>query len=223
MKRVFLPTPELLRTAAVMLVLFAVNGDMGRNVGDPVHEWVTEGRRREWERAHARGDAWAQGTPYSSCGDLAHWLLMMLGCRNERYVNRTGDCGEVPWKATVNITRLVALPAYQPAKSAAGRTPQSGDILHVAGPDHVAVVDEWNEATGEVTSADYGQPYGRRRKHPIVRRRSTILVGTRVLMGWVDLEQVVLEESALVPEDFEGGEEDLNPYNAELTIPPGVA
>jgi hypothetical protein len=47
------------RNQACALALYAVNGDAGRNVGDLIHEQVTEGRRRQWEEARKAGAAWA--------------------------------------------------------------------------------------------------------------------------------------------------------------------
>lgn len=214
--------PEVLRAAACALSRFAVDAPKGRAVGDVVHEWVTEGRRKQWEAAHARGDAWAQGVPYSSCGDHAHWLLMCLGVRDERYVNRDGDGGDVPWKAGVNIARLVSLPAYVNAKREPLRAPRPGDILHVAAPDHVNVMLARDEASGEGETADYGAPYGIWRKVQFLTRGAVTMVGRRVLMGWVDIEALTFDESALVPNDFAGGIADDNPYNAALSIPAGV-
>lgn len=219
---VIIADPKVLRAAAVALSRFAVNAPHGRVVGDPVHEWVTEGRRTQWEIAHARGDAWAQKTPYSSCGDQGHWLLMCLGVRDERYVNRSGDGGDTPWQIGVNISRLVSLPAYVSAKHANGRKPHPGDIMHVASPDHVNVLHVWNEASAEVETGDYGAPYAVLRKSLIIERGSVMMIGQRVLMGWIDIEALSFDESALVPDAFEYGIADDNPYNAVLNIPAEV-
>jgi hypothetical protein len=231
-KRVYLrPTPgdiaepdiDTLRAAAVALATFAVNGAMGRDVRDPVHEWVTEGRRLQYEIAHSAGAAWTRKIPpYSSCGDLAHWLLTCLGCRDERFVNRTGDGGKVPWKAALNISRLVSLPAYVSAVRAKGQVPAPGDIVYVAPPDHVAVVTDWDEHEGMVTTCDYGQPYGKRNRKALIRRNTTTFIGTRTLLGWVDISRVDLSETAIVPNDFDGGVPDENPYPEGLHIPPNV-
>lgn len=77
---------------------------------------VTEGRDRTPEQQRI----------YSSCGDLAHWLLYRLGVR-EPWLNRRELHG---WKSGLNVARLVGhsdvwLPARFPALDA-------GDVLVVA-------------------------------------------------------------------------------------------
>lgn len=224
MHRVVFADLEERRAAATALAEFAVGAPRGRTVGDPVHEWVTEGRRLQYERAVAAGARWATSMSggYSSCGDLAHWLLMCLGCRDERYVNRGDDGGEVPWRAGVNISRLVALPAYVDARRAAGRTPVPGDILHVASPDHVCVLVAARVEAGTVDTADYGAPHAAFRTVPVLVRGSVTMIGSRVLMGWVDLGAVEFTESALVPDSFSLGSPDVSPFSDTLTITPGV-
>lgn len=202
---------------------FAVDAPRGREVGDAVHELVTEGRRKQYEAALASGAPWAvrmaSSGGYSSCGDLAHFVLACLGCRDERYVNRTGDGGQIPWQSGVNISRLVALPAY--TRAAAGLAPKPGDVLHVAGPDHVSICETFTPELGAATTCDYGQPHAAYRARAVVQRGATWIVGGRVLQGWVDIEQVALTESAIVPDAFEDGVEDDNPYPEAITIPPG--
>lgn len=216
--------PTVLRAAAVALARFAVNAPTGRTVGDPVHEWVTEGRRKQYEDALAAGAEWAvKMAPhggYSSCGDEAQWLLMCLGVRDERYVNRSGDGGVHPWVSGVNIARLCALPAY--VKASAGQAPRPGDITHVTNADHVAVSESFRPDLGSASSCDYGQPHAAYRERAVVQRGATWIVGGRVLAGWVDIELLRFEESALVPDDFELGTVDDNPYPEDLSIPAGV-
>lgn len=218
--------PLVLRAASVELGRFAVNGDAGRGIGDPVHEWVTEGRRKQYEDALHAGAEWAiklQKTGgYSSCGDGGHWVLFCLGVRDERYVNRDTDGGTHPWAMGVNVSRLTELPAYVRAARAPDQLPKPGDILHVAAPDHVDILESLDFGTNEVWTFDYGQPYGRRRKHLLTRRGSLVMVGDRVLQGWVDIEKIALAESALVPDSFAFGTLDENPYPEGIPIPPGV-
>lgn len=212
----------LLRRAAKALAEFATNGSVGRSLGDPVHEWITEGRRSEYERALKQGAAWAKNMPagYSSCGDLPHWMLMCLGCRDERYVNRSDDGGDVPWRSGVNIARLRSLPAYRSPFVYDG---QPGDIMHVASPDHVAVIRRASYMTREIESHDYGQPYAAMKLHTLLRRSETqILVGARVLQGVIDIGAISYVESAIVPNDFDGGTPDENPYAEGLVIPANV-
>ena len=44
---------------------------------------------------------------YSSCGDLVHWCLRRAGFRDERVLNREDDDGSIPWRVSVNVSRLV--------------------------------------------------------------------------------------------------------------------
>jgi hypothetical protein len=120
----------------------------------------------------------------------------------------------------VNIERLCALPAY--VKAAADLTPLPGDITHVASPDHVVVVLCSAPARGIDDACAYGQPHAAFRERPVIHRSSMWIVGGRVLEGWVDIELLDFAESALVPDDFELGTVDDNPYPEDLTIPSGV-
>jgi hypothetical protein len=142
-----------------------------------------------------------------------------LGCRDERLVNRGTDGGELPWQVGANISRLVGHPAYRgaPTRPGDGRAPGLGDVLHVVGPDHVSVL----LTTGERwATADYGQPYGMQRDCPIAWRVDGLWVRGRRLAGWLDLDGVVLVESAIVPDAFEG-EVDGNPYAEGVGWPTG--
>ncbi len=159
---------------------------------------------------------------YSSCGDLVHWLLMCLGCRDERYVNRSGDAGVHPWVSGVNVSRLTALPAYVDARRVRNQAPAPGDPLHVAAPDHVDVLVDANESDGKVTTCDYGQPYGHEKDQSVLHHGTVTMLGKRTLMGWVDIDAIELSESALVPNDFPFGVPDDNPYAEGLEIPLGV-
>src|SRR5262245_34069945 len=83
----------LVRSVMVGNARFACNDAVGRRQGDPVVEEVVE-RRQRW-----RG--------YSSCADLVHWCLRRAGFRDERVLNREDDDGSIPWRASVNVSRLV--------------------------------------------------------------------------------------------------------------------
>lgn len=72
---------EDLRQHAADLCEYAVNGAIGRVYDDPVYVSITGGRD--------------PGPKYSSCGDLAHWMLYRLGCR-ESWVNVTDKTGDAP-------------------------------------------------------------------------------------------------------------------------------
>lgn len=223
MKRVHLKQSEV-RAAAVALILFAVNGPLGRKPGDPVHEWVTEGRRKHFEDALRRKEPWAVAMKagYHSCGDHAHFLLMCLGVRDERYLNRGHDGGIKPWLASVNLTRLQELPAYRRVSAGQPANVQPGDILHVSAPDHVMGLVELDEDAGTITTGDYGMPHGQLVTRKFSRRGGQVFIGDRVLRGFVDISAVPREDSALVPLTFEGGTEDDNPYLEDLGEPPGM-
>ena len=118
------------RDTVIRLATYAVNGDKGRDRGDPVHEEVTEGRYAQWVDAKARKASWAVGMVYSSCGDLVAWMLYRLGCRDERLVNRTADEGQTPWMPGRNVTNVVSHRAY--CKAGRGAEPQPGDVLYEA-------------------------------------------------------------------------------------------
>ena len=222
MKRILLRPPgtsgihlPTVRAAAVALGRYAVDDGRGRAVGDPVHEQITEGRRLQYERALAAGAEWARKMPagYSSCGDLAHWLLLCLGVRNETTLNRGDDGGVHPWLAGPNMSRLVRSPWYVPASERG--MPDDGDILHVAAPDHVSVLLE-QVSPDQWLTADYGQPDGRQRVCQVRDVSQGIMVRGRVLQGWVSLGLLAtsgaLVESAIVPDDFVGGTPDDNPH-----------
>jgi len=233
MKRVHLSTIDDVRRAAVALATFAVDGDRGRSTHDPVHEWITEGRRAQYERALAHGYAWAKAMPagYSSCGDLAHWMLTMLGVRDERVVNRGDDGGVCGWAVGANLSRLVRSPWYVHASKHG--MPALGDVLHVAPSDHVAVhvapsdhvavLLAMPDAAQWIT-ADYGQPCGLRRVCQLRDVATGLQVRGRVLRGWVSLDRVyaarALVAPAIVPGTFDAPLDD-NPYD-DVTIPKGV-
>jgi hypothetical protein len=182
------------REHAVALATYAVNGTLGRNVGDPVHEEVTEGRRRQLEQALRAGQAWARNMPqgYHSCGDLAAWMLWRLGCRDESLVNRTNDGGTRAWVPGRNLAVIAGSRAF--VNAAPGREPRPGDILFLnQNGGHVGVLLEWDEAAGRCASADYGQPYGRRRSRRITRRSGALLLDGVTLRGWLDLDRVTFD------------------------------
>lgn len=134
------------REAARLWCEFACADGAGRCANDPVYRWIVEGRDK--------------GPSYSSCADLAHWLLYRLGVRSV-FVNRTEHNGYVP---VVNVARLCARPiGTSPVarRLVAGEAPLTGDVIIAwARPDtadaHVMVVDELT-ADGELRTWDGGQ------------------------------------------------------------------
>lgn len=159
---------ELGRALARQLMEHAVGGVSGVQVTAPIYRIVTEGRD--------------PGPWYSSCADLAHWLLWCLGVRCA-FVNREEN-GGFRSKATVNL--LLAKPVGSGAEGCA-RLPtprehfETGDIIIAwARPDaadaHVMVVDSFDGKT--LRTWDYGQAstkpeaWRTNRKHIEGRRRA---------------------------------------------------
>jgi len=136
------------RKLAARWLEWACGADEGGAVAErhPRYQTVTEGRDRP--------------TPgYSSCGDLAHWLLYRLGVR-EAWVNRAEHRG---WRVGVNVSRLVTN-----ATLFSGQALECGDVLVIAnqwpsGTDAhvVCVLHDLVEGGKRVTcTAEYGQPGG---------------------------------------------------------------
>jgi hypothetical protein len=172
-----------LRRAAVETARFACNGEAGRVLGDPVFEIVTEGRN------HWRG--------YSACGDLAHYVLRELGYRDEAVLNRNDDGGTVPWRIGKNLARLVFASGKAFIWARNDRRPEPGDILYVAPPEHVAVLESIDEAAGKIATFDYGQwdskaqkPLGIRKVSRFAVKNGSLHVGSRVLRGWLDIARL---------------------------------
>lgn len=155
--------------------------------GDPVYNAVTEGR-------HARAIKGKQF--YSSCGDLAHWLLYRLGLRFP-WINRdeldgwhySGQPGQPRWdnnvttlccKAKSGVNTLARVPFHDDFHLVCG------DILVVNTHDpittHVSAVYEHRPEDHVIVSADYGQPGG------AIRERSYAVVNGRIKIGsrWLD-------------------------------------
>lgn len=119
------------------------------HLGDAVYRAVTEGRQ---DLARDRG------YPYSSCGDLAHWLLYRLGVRDRDVINRD-ECGG--WRVGENISRLAGHPRFE-----WDAPPVPGSIVIHDDPEHVVVLLD------DVRAAQYGQPGGDVR--PLARKRPVI-------------------------------------------------
>jgi len=123
----------------------------GRSENDPVYRQVSEGR-----------DVGAMQKAYSSCGDLAHWLLFRMGCRSP-FINRNELSS---WRVGQNISALVnATVAENPSET---DRYAAGDVLIIwSQPDgtdaHVMAV--LSHGAAMLTSAEYGQPGGAFRVH----------------------------------------------------------
>jgi hypothetical protein len=96
------------RAAAAAFCEYATNGETGRKCSDPVYQAIVEKRDK--------------GPGYSSCGDLAHWLLTRLGCRDTR-LNRKELYGFV---YGVNVSRLSGWLGADPRNPVIQAWPKSG-------------------------------------------------------------------------------------------------
>lgn len=205
--------PALVRAASVALAMHATGAPAGRIVGDPVFESVTECRQSANQARRAAG---SPERAYSSCGDLAHWVLTMLGCRDESLVNRTDDGGSHPWSfvgARNNISILDGSPLKIRAAQHPDENPGDGDILFLNNPSggHVCVVRRWSNDEQIAWTEDYGQPYARSRtrkleRHPASPGISQITLDSLPLIWWLPITSVPLARAAIVPDTFTGGQ-----------------
>ena len=148
------------RALAAELVEYACGGSDGRPETDSVYQAVTEGR-----------DRGAMQRRYSSCGDLAHWLLYRLGVRLP-FVNRAEHQG---WTSGVNVSRLAfeRFADIDPGRTArflpgdigiVWSTPEATDahvfvILEDAQPDAL-LVGEYGQPGGHVGARRVGYDHG---------------------------------------------------------------
>jgi hypothetical protein len=105
-------TPEKVheyRKRAVTWLEYACAGNPGLDT--PRHLEVKENRR---------------GKGYSSCGDLAHWMLFRLGVRLP-WINRVEHEG---WVCGVNVSRLVAHADQYVGNT--GQRLEGGDVIVIA-------------------------------------------------------------------------------------------
>jgi hypothetical protein len=143
---------------AVALLRKAVNDEHGRDESDPFYKRVTENRDGPTPILRAK---------YSSCADLAHWLLRCLGVR-AGWLNRNDDGDAQLWKSGVNLNWLcpsktigkcpIACPILQ-------GDPGPGDIFveKNAHGGHVFCAISYDAATDTLVTAEYGQPGGMRK------------------------------------------------------------
>ncbi len=127
------------REASAALAEYACGYDAGRTKDDPVYTRVTEGR-----------DVGAMRKHYSSCGDLGHWILWQLGCR-QPWVNRNPNGG---WRVGENISLLAkGKPPTDPTWK-----PERGAILLVwtDGANNAHCCVALALAAGTLQTANYG-------------------------------------------------------------------
>jgi hypothetical protein len=175
-----LSSQSLLRQQAVALVQSFV----GYSLNDAQFEEVTQGRN------HSSG--------YSACGDLINFVMYRLGCRDSSLVNRDEPDSGLAWHVGENISR-----PYNGAKAAGiwvsakpDIDPNPGDLVLIGQwPDeqeHVFCVLDVNG--NEWTSGDYGQvnASGQPSSKLVSRTRSGTKLGSRTIIGWVNLDALPL-------------------------------
>jgi len=176
-------TEVALRAAAVEIARHACDGANGRVLGDPVFEAVTEGR--------------AKFKGYSACGDLVQYTLAELGVTDETLINRDTDGGTEAWKMGKNLSRIVYQSGSAFVWAKVELRPKPGDILYVAMPEHVCVLEKLDEDAGTISVFEYGQ-WDSKRQKPSGKRTITkfsvgaknLKVGNRTLRGWLDLVRI---------------------------------
>jgi hypothetical protein len=167
------------RALAVELVEYACGGADGRPETDAIYQAVTEGR-----------DSGAMQRRYSSCGDLAHWLLFRLGVRLP-FVNRAEHRG---WTSGVNVSRLAfeSVVDVDPPRSARFLPGDIGIIW--SKPDatdaHVFVIIE-DAQPDALLVGEYGQPGGHVRARGVNYPHGLLHVGARSLHRLLRLDRLL--------------------------------
>lgn len=171
--------PVNYRELASELVMRACNAGHGRSERDPVYQAVTEGRDRP-----------PYPNTYSSCGDLAHWMLFRLGVRLP-LVNRAEHLG---FTYGVNVSRLAfdPLAIVEPNTSARFAAGDIGIIWskHDGTDAHVFVFLDDQQPTA-LFVAEYGQPGGRVNTRRAGYARNGLSIGGRRLMRVLRLNEVI--------------------------------
>ena len=178
----------------------------------PLLEWACAGGALDEDRPHYQAvtEGRDRGTAqdrYSSCGDLAHWLLYRLGCR-QHWVNRKENLG---WRQGTNVGDL----AFG-APTSVRRTPRpgarfdTGDVVIIwnraDGTDaHVMVVYEFGLSPLRLVVAEYGQPGGHIAERKLTVRDGELFVGARQIQRWLPLHLALTdaaERALLDPVSF---------------------
>ncbi len=206
---------DVLQLAIIALCYYAVDGENGRTVGDPVFEMVTEGRQSRQDKLCLQNPKIKR---YSACGDLGHWVLKSIGCEDETLVNRSDDGGKTPWMDTKNLIMLDTSKYWQWWSSRGDKIPETGDIIIVSPPEHVLILESMNidmnlgeDQTGEVTVYEYGKIHkktlkaaGQKNTHQVKKIKKDIFIDNRKILGWLKMKEIKLTKPAQLPDDFKG-------------------
>lgn len=187
------------RELACDFLVMACKDTHGRRQYDPIFEAVTEKR---------------QGRGYSSCGDLAHWLLFRMGFRCP-WLNRAEFKG---WRQGQNLRLVCAQDAgggnALAKRPRLGQVIDAGDVLvtNARDPNRSHVILVMGAAViqkgARVHTAEYGQfdaDHGRASGKTFVRQFGqqgrAILIGSSVLDSVLELEGLAEHDPAHVVED----------------------
>lgn len=187
------------------------NGITGEEIDErrahvrPLLDWACAGGPQDERHPHyaAVTEGRDPADPkYSSCGDLAHWLLFRLGCR-QPWINRAEHKG---WRVGRNVSAL----AFE-APTSVRRTPHAGSIFDTGdvlivwnradGTDaHVMVVHEFDVSAlragaPRLVVGEFGQPGGHVKERPLLLRGDDLYVGARQVQRWLPLH-IVLTDAA---------------------------
>ena len=172
-------SPVDYRALAAELVEYACGGADGRPESDLVYQAVTEWR-----------DFGASQRSYSSCGDLAHWLLFRLGVRLP-FLNRAEHLG---WTSGANVSRLAFanVAEFDPRPDARFLPGDIGIVWSKReGTDaHVFVILE-DAQPSALLVAEYGQPGGHVRARAIGYEGGLLRIGARTLHRVLRLDRVI--------------------------------
>ena len=173
------------RELALKLCSWATYQGQGAPTGSERYRVVTEGRT-------------LPGGRYSSCGDLAHWMLYSLGCRDRSLCNREALGG---WRVGQN---LLLLDAHRELMRPWGEPAEPGDLVLVEAKfEHVFIAKEWGPQW--CVSYDYGQPGGEIKVREL-GAPELLYEGWRVGDGqtlWIlNLDRVSFEADPTLPSDL---------------------
>jgi hypothetical protein len=153
---------------------------------DTIFSFVTQGRQRFKK--------------YSSCADLAHFLLWAMGCSDVRMLNRTDAELGIHWEVGKNISKLVSgakeLGCWRTLQDG---LPDKGDVVLIGDyskkqMEHVCVVKDWGEY---VDTYDYGQFDVVPCSKLVTRKFDGKALNGRDVVGYIDIVSVPLSRYAL--------------------------
>lgn len=179
----------------------------------PLLDWSCIGGKLDEDNAHYQAvcegrDSGPMQKSFSSCGELAHWLLYRLGCR-QPWINRKEHNG---WRVGRNVSTL----AFEAPNSVRRTMPRpgspldTGDIIIVwaraDGTDaHVMVVYEFSASPMRLVVGEFGQPGGHIAERKLAVKNGELYVGARPIQRWLPLHLVLTdaaERGLLEPPSF---------------------